>query len=116
MKHTILMTLEEYFAVKNYFVELNRQGKFKFDKSMQKFYKAFAIESSIKLDKKQNMFDNPEVEVMFHLEKNQTLLSTVGLFCREHAMDIKTIHPVTSRALEKIKIYIATELMDILGL
>ena len=47
IKHSILMTIEEYFAVKNYLVKLKSQGKLDNDVFMQKFYKSFAIESSI---------------------------------------------------------------------
>ena len=83
---------------------------------MQKFYNSFAIESSIKLDRKQKIFDNPEVSVVFYLDNNYTLLSTIGLFCREYSMDINRNNPVLARALRKIKDYISAELMDIYNL
>ena len=116
IKHSILMTTEEYFAVKNYLIKLKSQGKLDNDVFMQKFYKAFAVESSIKIDRKQKLFDNPEVEVVFFLENNQTLLSTIGLFCREHSMDLNRNNPTIARALRKIKDYISTELLDIFNL
>ena len=116
IKHSILMTTEEYFAVKNYLVKLKSQGKLDNDVFMQKFYKAFAVESSIKIDRKQKLFDNPEVEVVFFLENNQTLLSTIGLFCREHSMDLNRNNPTIARALRKIKDYISAELLDIFNL
>ena len=115
-KHNILMTIDEYFAVKNYLVELKTQGKLDNDLFMQKFYKSFVVNSSIKIDRKKKLFDNPEIVVTFDLENNQTLLSTIGLFCREHSMDINKDKPIVARALRKIKDYISIELMDILGL
>ena len=116
IKHNILMTTEEYFAVKNYLIQLKLQDKFNDDVFMQKFYNSFAIESSIKLDRKQKIFDNPEVSVVFYLDNNHTLLSTIGLFCREHSMDINKDKPIVARALSKIKNYISAELMDIFNL
>jgi hypothetical protein len=110
------MTTEEYFAVKNYLVKLKSQGKLDNDVFMQKFYKSFAIESSIKIDRKQKIFDNPEVSVVFYLDNNHTLLSTIGLFCREHSMDVNREQPIVARALRKIKDYISTELLDIFNL
>mgnify|MGYP003296398688 CR=1 FL=1 len=116
IKHSVLMTTEEYFAVKNYLVELKKQGKFNNDTFMQKFYNSFAIDSSIKMDRNQKIFDNPEVLVIFFLENDQTLLSTIGLFCREYSMDLVKKNPVVARALRKIKDYIAAELLDIFNL
>ena len=116
IKHSILMTTEEYFAVKNYLVKLKSQSKFDNDVFMQKFYKSFAIESSIKIDRKHKLLDNPEVEVVFFLEKNQKLLSTIGLFCREHSIDINSSNPTVASALRKIKNYMSTELLDLLNL
>ena len=116
VKHSVLMTVEEYFAIKNYLVQLKAQGKFDNDEFMQKFYKAFAIESSIKLDRKHSLFDNADAHVEFFLENNHTMLSTVGLFCREHSIDKHRIDPLLSRALRKLKDYMAAELLDILGL
>ena len=116
IKHNILMTVEEYFAVKNYLAELKLQGKLDNDVFVQKFYKSFAIESSIKLDRKQKLFDNPEVEVVFFLENNQTLLSTIGLFCREYSIDLNSSNPTVASALRKIKNYISAELLDLLNL
>lgn len=116
IKHNILMTTEEYFAVKNYLIKLKSQGKLDNDVFMQKFYKSFAIESSIKIDRKQKIFDNPEVSVVFYLDNNHTLLSTIGLFCREHSIDVNREQPIVARALRKIKDYISTELLDIFNL
>jgi hypothetical protein len=116
IKHNILMTTEEYFAVKNYLIKLKSQGKLDNDVFMQKFYKSFAIESSIKIDRKQKIFDNPEVSVVFYLDNNHTLLSTIGLFCREHSIDVNREQPMVARALRKIKDYISTELLDIFNL
>ena len=116
IKHNILMTTEEYFAVKNYLIKLKSQGKLDNDVFMQKFYKSFAIESSIKIDRKQKIFDNPEVSVVFYLDNNHTLLSTIGLFCREHSIDVNREQPIVARALRKIKNYISTELLDIFNL
>lgn len=116
IKHSILMTTEEYFAVKNYLVKLKSQGKLDNDVFMQKFYKSFAVESSIKIDRKQKLFDNPEVNVVFFLENNQTLLSTIGLFCREHSIDLNSSNPTVASALRKIKNYISAELLDLLNL
>lgn len=115
-KHNILMTTEEYFAVKNYLVELRTQGKLDNDLFMQKFYKSFVVNSLIKIDRKANLFDNPEVIIVFDLESNHALLSTIGLFCREHSMDMNKDKPILATALRKIKDYISIELMDILGL
>ena len=115
-KHNILMTIDEYFAVKNYLVELETQGKLDNDLFMQKFYKSFVVNSSIKINRKENIFNNPEVIVIFDLEDNHTLLSTIGLFCREHSMDLIKNKPVAARALRKIKNYISAESIDILGL
>ena len=116
IKHSILMTVVEYIAVKNYLIKLKSQGKLDNDVFVQKFYKSFAIESSIKIDRKQKLFDNPEVAVMFFLENNQTLLSTIGLFCREHSIDLKSSIPTVASALRKIKNYISAELLDLLNL
>ena len=116
IKHSILMTAEEYFAVKNYLVKLKSQGKLDNDVFMQKFYNLFALESSIKINKRQKMFDNPEVEVVFFLENNQTLLTTIGLFCREHSIDLNSSNPTVASALRKIKNYISAELLDLLNL
>ena len=116
IKHSILMTTEEYFAVKNYLIQLKSQDKFNNDVFMQKFYKSFAIESSIKLDREQKIFDNPEVSVVFYLDNNHTLLSTIGLFCREHSIDTNKNNPALARALRKIKDYISAELLDIFNL
>ena len=115
-KHNILMTIDEYFAVKNYLVELRAQGSLDNDEFMLKFYKSFAVNSSIKINRKENIFNNPEVIVIFDLEDNHILLSTIGLFCREHSMDINKDKPIVANALRKIKNYISAELMDILGL
>ena len=41
IKHNILMTVEEYFAVKNYLAGLKLQGKLDNDVFVQKFYKSF---------------------------------------------------------------------------
>ena len=116
IKHSVLMTTEEYFAVKNYLVKLKSQGKLDNDVFMQKFYNSFAVESSIKIDRKQKLFDNPEVEVVFFLEKNQTLLSTIGLFCREQSIDLNSSNPTVASALRKLKYYISSELLDLLNL
>ena len=116
IKHNILMTMEEYWAVKVYLVELKARGSFDNDEFMLKFYKSFAVNSSIKIDRKKKLFDNPEVIVTFDLENNHTLLSTIGLFCREHSMDINKDKPIVARALRKIKNYISAELMDIFNL
>ncbi len=116
IKHSIVMTVEEYFAVKNYLVQLKAQRKFDNDEFMQKFYKSFAIESSIKLERRDKLFDNAEAQIEFFLENNHTMLSTVGLFCREHSIDKHRTDPLLSRALRKLKDYIAAELLNILGL
>lgn len=116
IKHSILMTTEEYFAVKNYLIKIKSQGKLNNDVFMQKFYKSFAVESSIKIDRKQKLFDNPEVDVIFFLEDNQILLSTIGLFCREHSMDLNSSNPTIANALRKIRNYISAELLDLLNL
>lgn len=116
IKHSILMTAEEYFAVKNYLVELRSQGKLDNDKFIQKFYQAFAIDSCIKIDRGNRLFDNPICTVEFSLENNQTMLSTIGLFCREHAMDQNRKNPQLAKALTDLKNYIASELLDFLGL
>ena len=116
IKHSILMTTEEYFAVKNYLVKLKSQSKLDNDVFMQKFYKSFAVESSIKIDRQQKLFDNPEVNVVFFLENNQTLLSTIGLFCREHSIDLNSSNLIVASALRKIKNYISAELLDIYNL
>ena len=113
IKHHILMTVEEYFAVKNYLVTLNSQDKFKNDTCMKKFYKAFAIDSTIKLDRNKRLYDNPSTIVEFYLERNHTLLSTIGLFCREHAIDQNRNNPHLAKALNVLKDYMAAELMDI---
>ena len=115
-KHNILMTTEEYFAVKNYLIKLKSQGKLDNDVFMQKFYKSFAIESSIKIDRQQKLFDNPEANVAFFLENNHTLLSTIGLFCREHSIDLNSSNPTVASALRKLKNYISSELLDLLNL
>ncbi len=116
IKHSVLMTVEEYFAIKNYLVELKSQGKLNNDAYMLKFYKAFAIDSSIKLDRNKKLYDNPSSVIIFYLEDDKTLLSTIGLFCREHAIDNKRTNPVLSKALNHLKDYIAAELLDVLGL
>lgn len=116
IKHNILMTMEEYWSTKAYLVELKARGLLDNDEFMLKFYKSFAVNSSIKIDRKKKLFDNPEIIVILDLENNPTLLSTIGLFCREHSMDINKDNPIVARALRKIKDYISIELMDILGL
>lgn len=116
IKHNILMTTEEYFAAKSYLVKIKSQGKLDNDVFMQKFYKSFAVESSIKIDRQQKLFDNPEVHVVFFLENDHTLLSTIGLFCREHSIDLNSNNPTVASALRKIKNYISAELLDLLNL
>lgn len=115
-KYNMIMQSEEYFAIKNFLVELRQQGKFDNDVYMMKFYKAFAINSSIKLERNKKLFDNPDVIVTFELDNDQTLLSSVGLFCREYSMDLNKKDPVVARALRKIKDYIAAELLDLFNL
>ncbi len=116
IKHSVVMTVEEYFAVKHYLIRLKAQEKLDNDVFMQKFYKAFAIESSIKIDRRNKLFDNAEAHIEFLLENNQTMLSTVGLFCREHSIDNNRENPVLARALRKLKDYMSAQLLDILGL
>ena len=103
-------------TTQTYVESLKKQGKFNNDTFMQKFYNSFAIDSSIKLDRKQKLFDNPTADVVFFLENDQTLLSTIGLFCREYSMDLVKKNPVVARALRKIKDYVAAELLDIFNL
>lgn len=115
-KHSVVMRAEEYFLLKNYLVELRNKNVFNNDVFLQEFYKSFAIESNIKLDRKAKLFDNPACTVEFQLENNITLLSTIGLFCREHAMDQNRDNPQLAKALSVLKNYISTELMDLLNL
>jgi hypothetical protein len=115
-KHNILMSAEEYFAVKNFLVELKQQGKFNNDVYMMKFYKAFAVNSYIKLERNKKLFDNPDAVVTFELDNDQTLLATIGLFCREYSMDLVKKDPIIARALRKIKDYISVELLDLFNL
>ena len=115
-KHMVVMDVEGYFQIKNYLVELKQNNKLDNDKFIQKFYQAFAIDSYIKIDKGNRLFDNPICTVEFSLENNQTMLSTIGLFCREHAMDQNRKNPQLAKALTDLKNYIASELLDFLGL
>lgn len=115
-KHTVVMDVEGYFQIKNYLVELKQNNKLDNDKFIQKFYQAFAVDSCIKIDRGKRLFDNPTCVVEFSLENNQTMLSTIGLFCREHAMDQNRKNPQLAKALSILKDYIASELMDLLGL
>lgn len=116
IKHTVLMTVEEYFALKNYLIRLKADGKFDNDVFIQKFYKSFAIESSIKLDRQHKMFDNANAHITFELENDYTILSTVGLFCREYYSETKRDCPKVAGALRKLKDYISAELLDIFNL
>lgn len=115
-KHMIVMDVESYFQIKNYLVELKQNNKLDNDKFIQKFYQAFAVDSYIKIDRGNRLFDNPICTVEFSLENNQTMLSTIGLFCREHAMDQNRKNPQLAKALTDLKNYIASELLDFLGL
>ena len=114
-KHTLVMSCKDYFLVKNYLVELRQQGKFDYDAHMMKFYKSFAMNSSIKLDRKAKGFDS-DATVIFELDDDHTLLATVGLFCREHSMDQRTKDKDLANVLYNLKNYIAAELEDYLGL
>lgn len=116
VKHSLVMDVEEYFAVKNYLIKLNQQGKLTNDNYIQKFYKAFAIESSISLDRKAKLFDNPLATVTFSLDNDSTLLSTISLFCREQTIDQNKDNPQLAKAFERIKNYMSIELMDLFGL
>ena len=60
-KYNMIMQSEEYFAIKNFLVELRQQGKFDNDVYMMKFYKAFAINSSIKLEIFSSSFFNETI-------------------------------------------------------
>lgn len=115
-KHMVVMDVESYFQIKNYLVELKQNNKLDNDKFIQKFYQAFAVDSYIKIDRGNRLFDNPICTVEFSLENNQTMLSTIGLFCREHAMDQNRKNPHLAKALTDLKNYIASELLDFLGL
>jgi hypothetical protein len=81
-----------------------------------KFYKAFAVNSYIKLERNKKLFDNPDAVVTFELDNDQTLLATIGLFCREYSMDLVKKDPIIARALRKIKDYISVELLDLFNL
>jgi hypothetical protein len=50
------------------------------------------------------------------LDNDQTLLATIGLFCREYSMDLVKKDPIIARALRKIKDYISVELLDLFNL
>ena len=113
IKHTLVIDVEGYFAVKNYLYELQINKKLLNDVYVQKFYKAFAVESSIKLDRNVRLFDNPSSLVIFYLENDSTLLATIALFCREHAMDQNRKNPQLAKALNVIKDYISAELIDL---
>lgn len=115
-KHMVVMDVESYFQIKNYLVELKQNNKLDNDKFIQKFYQAFAVDSCIKIDRGNRLFDNPICTVEFSLDNNQTMLSTIGLFCREHAMDQNRKNPQLAKALADLKNYIASELLDFLGL
>jgi hypothetical protein len=113
-KHLVVMTAEQYFLLKNYMVEI--KDTLQNDIYLKEFYKAFAIDSNIKLERGARLFDNPTCTVEFYLKHNQTILSTVGLFCREQAIDQYKNNPRLSKALSILKNYIASELIDILNL
>lgn len=114
-EYKLVINCRKYFLIRNYLVELNQSGYFNNDKLMRSFYKSFVIEASIKLSKQQNKFDE-DIEVVFKLRENHNILSTVGLFCREHSMDQRVNNPVLANALLDLKNYIALELNDCLGL
>ena len=115
-QYTLMMSCRDYFIIKNYLVELNQLGKFTNDAYMQRFYKAFAIDATLKLPRRsQKRFDEKST-VLFVLKEEPTLLSTVGLFCREHSMDQRVKNPELANALNHLKDCIAAELMDVLGL
>lgn len=114
-EYKLVINCRKYFLIRNYLVELNQSGYFNNDKIMKSFYKSFVIEASIKLSRQQNKFDE-DIEVVFKLRENHNILSTVGLFCREHSMDQRVNNPVLANALLDLKNYIALELIDILGL
>lgn len=115
-KHIVVMDVEGYFQIKNYLVGLKQSNKLDNDKFIQKFYQAFAVDSCIKIDRGKRLFDNPICTVEFYLDNNQTMLSTVGLFCREHAIDQNRENPHLAKALFTLKDYISSELMDLLNL
>lgn len=114
-EYKLVINCRKYFLIRNYLVELNQSGYFNNDKLMRSFYKSFVIEASIKLSKQQNKFDE-DIEVIFKLRENHSILSTVSLFCREHSIDQRVNNPVLANALLDLKNYIALELNDCLGL
>ena len=114
-EYKLVINCRKYFLIRNYLVELNQSGYFNNDKLMKSFYKSFVIEASIKLSKQQNKFDE-DIEVIFKLRENHNILSTVGLFCREHSIDQRVNNPTLANALLDLKNYIALELNDCLGL
>jgi hypothetical protein len=97
-EYKLVINCRKYFLIRNYLVELNQSGYFNNDKIMKSFYKSFVIEASIKLSKQQNKFDE-DIEVVFKLRENHNILSTVGLFCREHSMDQRVNNPALANAL-----------------
>ena len=113
IKHSIVMTVEDYFLVKNYLIKLKKEGKLDNDNFLQKFYTAFALDSSLKLERHAKLFDNPTAVVELSLDNSHTLLATIGLFCREHAIDQNRNNPQLAKALNIIKDYMSAELMDL---
>ncbi len=114
-EYKLVINCRNYFLIRNYLVELNQLGYFKNDKLMREFYKSFVIEASIKLSRGDNKFDNDAI-ILFKLKDNHNILSTVGLFCREHAMDQRADNSALANALLELKNYTAFELEDYLGL
>ena len=114
-EYKLVINCRKYFLIRNYLVELNQSGYFNNDKIMKSFYKSFVIEASIKQSRQQNKFDE-DIEVVFKLRENHNILSTVGLFCREHSMDQRVNNPALANALLDLKNYTALELNDCLGL
>ena len=114
-EYKLVINCRKYFLIRNYLVELNQSGYFNNDKLMKSFYKSFVIEASIKLSRQQNKFDE-DVKVVFKLRENHNILSTVGLFCREHSMDQRRNNPALANALLDLKNYTVLELNDCLGL
>lgn len=113
-KFTAIMSVDYYFLIKDYLIQLYQQGAFDKDVYLMKFYKSFAIDASIEIDRHNK--DNSVSSIVFYLDDTHTMLVAVGLFCREHSLDLKTKNLELSMALQYLKDFFVTELFNILDL
>lgn len=110
-KHTLVMKTPDFFMLRDYLVQKRQQGVFDNNKLLMDFYKAFAVEAYIELPRKVKNL-NGNCVVIFYLENNHRLITEIGLFCKEQIAELKSSNPELSYALNVLKNYMASSLMD----